>query len=166
MEKFFCKCKFMSQNHRITKSQNHRTLGVGRDLCGSSSPTPPAKAGKMSIFHRCFLGRILNCNIKKVNWEMWLKILEQLPRSPVLSKGQMTADFIFPVKILRGNWNISSFLTKGFQPPQSIPATALFTELKETHLIALFISLSIACSVYRKRKMLHFISFIIEVSTW
>jgi len=27
-----------SQNHRITESQNHRMFGVGRDLCGSSSP--------------------------------------------------------------------------------------------------------------------------------
>ena len=26
-------------------SQNHRMVGVGRDLCGSSSPNPPAEAG-------------------------------------------------------------------------------------------------------------------------
>jgi len=25
---------------KITESQNHRMVGVGRDLCGSSSPTP------------------------------------------------------------------------------------------------------------------------------
>ena len=31
--------------HRITESQNHRMLGVGRDLCGSSSPTPLLKQG-------------------------------------------------------------------------------------------------------------------------
>jgi len=30
-------------NHRITESQNHRMFGVGRDLCGSSSPTPLLK---------------------------------------------------------------------------------------------------------------------------
>ena len=24
----------------VTESQNHRMVGVGRDLCGSSSPTP------------------------------------------------------------------------------------------------------------------------------
>ena len=29
----------------ITESQNHRIVGVGRDLCGSSSPTTPAEAG-------------------------------------------------------------------------------------------------------------------------
>ena len=29
----------------VRGSQNHRIAGVGRDLCGSSSPTPPAKAG-------------------------------------------------------------------------------------------------------------------------
>jgi len=29
----------------ITESQNHRMVGVGRDLCGSSSPTPLPKQG-------------------------------------------------------------------------------------------------------------------------
>ena len=28
-----------ASNHRITESQNHRMVGVGRDLCGSPSPT-------------------------------------------------------------------------------------------------------------------------------
>jgi len=36
-----------SQNHRITESQNHRMVGVGRDLCGSSSPTPLPKQGRL-----------------------------------------------------------------------------------------------------------------------
>jgi len=31
--------------HRIT--QNHRMVGVGRDLCGSSSPTPLLKQGHL-----------------------------------------------------------------------------------------------------------------------
>jgi len=31
----------------ITESQNHRMLGVGRDLCGSSSPTLPPKQGHL-----------------------------------------------------------------------------------------------------------------------
>jgi len=30
---------------RITESKNHRVVGVGRDLCGSSSPTPVPKQG-------------------------------------------------------------------------------------------------------------------------
>jgi len=30
---------------RITESQNHRMFGVGRDLCGSSSPTLLPKQG-------------------------------------------------------------------------------------------------------------------------
>jgi len=34
---------FQAENHRITESQNHRMFGVGRDLCGSSSPTPLPK---------------------------------------------------------------------------------------------------------------------------
>jgi len=32
---------------RITESQNHRMLGAGRDLCGSSSPTPLLKQGHL-----------------------------------------------------------------------------------------------------------------------
>jgi len=28
-------------------SQNHRMIGVGRDLCGSSSPTPLPKQGRL-----------------------------------------------------------------------------------------------------------------------
>ena len=30
-----------------TESQNHRIVGVGRDLCGSSSPTPLPKQGHL-----------------------------------------------------------------------------------------------------------------------
>jgi len=30
-----------------TESQNHRIVGVGRDLCGSSSPTLPPKQGHL-----------------------------------------------------------------------------------------------------------------------
>jgi len=33
--------------HRITQSQNHRMAAVGRDLCGSSSPTLPPKQGHL-----------------------------------------------------------------------------------------------------------------------
>jgi len=32
---------------RITESQNHRMVGVGRDLCGSPSPTPLPKQGHL-----------------------------------------------------------------------------------------------------------------------
>ena len=38
----FEKCGTPSKGHE-TESQNHRMLGVGRDLCGSSSPTPLPK---------------------------------------------------------------------------------------------------------------------------
>jgi len=31
----------------FTQSQNHRMVGVGRDLCGSSSPTPLPKQGHL-----------------------------------------------------------------------------------------------------------------------
>jgi len=42
------KCKTsVSQNHRIAESQNHRIVGVARDLCGSSSPTPLPKQGHL-----------------------------------------------------------------------------------------------------------------------
>jgi len=33
--------------HRITESQNHRMFRVGRDLCGSSSPTLLPKQGHL-----------------------------------------------------------------------------------------------------------------------
>ena len=35
----------VASSHRITESQNHRIVGVGRDLCGSSSPTLMLKQG-------------------------------------------------------------------------------------------------------------------------
>jgi len=37
--------QFLVALHRIT--QNHRMVGVGRDLCGSSSPTPLSKEGHL-----------------------------------------------------------------------------------------------------------------------
>ena len=33
--------------HRIAESQNHRIVGLGRDLCGSSSPTLLPKQGHL-----------------------------------------------------------------------------------------------------------------------
>ncbi|KFR12299.1 E3 ubiquitin-protein ligase PDZRN3, partial [Opisthocomus hoazin] len=42
-------CNEDRQNHRITESQNHRMVGVGRDLCGSSSPTPLLKQGHRDL---------------------------------------------------------------------------------------------------------------------
>jgi len=35
------------KDRRITESQNHRMVGVGRDLCGSSSPTLLPKQGHL-----------------------------------------------------------------------------------------------------------------------
>jgi len=35
------------RTHRITESQNHRMFGVGRYLCGSSSPPPLLKQGHL-----------------------------------------------------------------------------------------------------------------------
>jgi len=34
---------------KTCKSQNHRIVGVGRDLCGSSSPNPLLKQGHLHI---------------------------------------------------------------------------------------------------------------------
>jgi len=46
---FTCKsaynCKYQSVRSGFVFSQNHRMFGVGRDLCGSSSPTPLPKQG-------------------------------------------------------------------------------------------------------------------------
>jgi len=36
-----------SLENTITESQNHRMVGVGRDLCGSSSPTLLPKQGHL-----------------------------------------------------------------------------------------------------------------------
>jgi len=36
-----------SSGHKFTESQNHRIIGVGRDLCGSSSPTLLPKQGHL-----------------------------------------------------------------------------------------------------------------------
>jgi len=36
----------------VTESQNHRTVGVGRALCGSSSPTLLLKQGHLRRLHR------------------------------------------------------------------------------------------------------------------
>ena len=33
--------------HSLLHSQNHRMVGVGRDLCGSSGPTPLPKQGHL-----------------------------------------------------------------------------------------------------------------------
>jgi len=38
-------CVFLYKG--ITESQNHRTVGIGRDLCGSSSPTLLLKQGRL-----------------------------------------------------------------------------------------------------------------------
>jgi len=35
--------RFSRSAHRITESQNHRMVGIGMDVCGSSSPTPLPK---------------------------------------------------------------------------------------------------------------------------
>ena len=47
--------------HKIhfTESQNHRMVGVGRDLCGSSSSTPPLTTTKSKICKTLAKARIL-----------------------------------------------------------------------------------------------------------
>jgi len=43
----FLTCVITGAAFTITESQNHRMVGVGRDLCGSSSPTLPPKQGHL-----------------------------------------------------------------------------------------------------------------------
>jgi len=38
---------YQTRKEGITESQNHRMVGVGRDLCGSSSQTPLPKQGHL-----------------------------------------------------------------------------------------------------------------------
>jgi len=42
-----CFCCYRSLHFLFTESQNHRTVGVGRDLHGSSSPTLLLKQGHL-----------------------------------------------------------------------------------------------------------------------
>ena len=44
-------------------SQNHRVVGVGRDLCGSSSPTPCPSRVTQGRLHRTLSRRV--CNISR-----------------------------------------------------------------------------------------------------
>jgi len=46
--------------HRITESDNHRMVGVGRDLWGSPSPTPCPSRVTQSRLHRTLSRRVLN----------------------------------------------------------------------------------------------------------
>jgi len=41
-------------------SQNHRTVGVGRGLCGSSSPTTLLKQGHLEQLHKAWSRWVLN----------------------------------------------------------------------------------------------------------
>ena len=43
--------------------QNHRIVGVGRDLCGSSSPTPCRSRVTYSRLHRTLSRRVLNTEV-------------------------------------------------------------------------------------------------------
>ena len=43
----FSKSNFITSGTAITESQNNRIFGVGRDLCGSSSPTTLPKQGHL-----------------------------------------------------------------------------------------------------------------------
>ena len=42
-----CPVDFMGPDWGSDESQNHRIFGVGRDLCGSSSPTPLPNQGRL-----------------------------------------------------------------------------------------------------------------------
>jgi len=49
-----------SDHSPITESQNHRMFGVGRALCGSSSPTPCRSRVIYSRLHKTLSRRVLN----------------------------------------------------------------------------------------------------------
>ena len=50
-----------------TESQNHRMVGVGRDLCGSSSPTPLPEQGRLQ--------QAISVNELRLNRETSLRFL-------------------------------------------------------------------------------------------
>jgi len=55
----------MCQGHQVllasprVRSQNHRMVGVGRDVCGSSSPTPCRSRVTYSRLHRTLSRQML-----------------------------------------------------------------------------------------------------------
>ena len=53
-------CYVVAEDSTNSKSQNHRTVGVGRDLCGSPSPTPCWSRVTQSRLHRTLFRRGLN----------------------------------------------------------------------------------------------------------
>jgi len=64
----------------ITESQNHRIVGVGRDLCGSSSPTLLLKQGHLqqAAQDKMIKGGLKNIMVSYWNccqclarWEIW-----------------------------------------------------------------------------------------------
>ena len=57
-----------------TESQNHRMLWVGRDLCGSSSPTPLLKQGQLQQAAQ---------ELVQVGLEYLQRRLHNLPGKPV-----------------------------------------------------------------------------------
>jgi len=48
------------RNEMLGQITDHRMVGVGRDLCGSSSPTPLPKQGHLQQLHRNLSRRVLN----------------------------------------------------------------------------------------------------------
>jgi len=53
---FRCKPTGWKYSYILLFSQNHRMVGVGRDLCGSSSPTLLPKQGH-HLFNACYIRR-------------------------------------------------------------------------------------------------------------
>jgi len=66
----------------LTESQNHSTLGVGRDLCGSPSPTPCRSRVTQSRLHRTVSRQVLNISREG---DTTTSLGSSVPRSTVTS---------------------------------------------------------------------------------
>ena len=69
-------------------SQNHRIVGVGRDLCGSSSPTLPPKQGHLQQAMGSLSSEILkSCLDMILGNRLYMDLLEQGLLDQTTSKG-------------------------------------------------------------------------------
>ena len=87
----------MSPSLGAVRSQNHRMFGVGRDLCGSPSPTPCRSRVTQSGLHRTLSRRVWNIS------------REGDSTTSLSSLGQVSVTFRGKKFFLKFSWNFLCF---------------------------------------------------------